>query len=341
MALNDNNINENLDVAEDRADAKSDRVFSKRFTDVDRFVEFLPYSQYKIVQLSCGAFDSEFLAIQIGDLYFTRASASSSVQAVGPKYGISSHLAFALLWVAKEGHFCSYGQPLNPQTDLHGFDMQKEVRLVTPPAGIMTNMFVPKKLFQVYASKLQRDDLDDRFLAKNYATLLPDRMRDIKAYLRDIFWLAQHNPNWLQQPHISQLVIDDFVPLLVRSIPPHGKAKLPFKPFRRAPLVARAEKEMMDYLERPLTLKDLAQRLGSSSSALSYGFQDVFGMSPMRYLKVQRLNAVRRCLKASEPEQRTVEALANQFGFWNSGHFAKDYKTLFGELPSETLAATF
>ncbi|NEP45743.1 MAG: helix-turn-helix domain-containing protein [Okeania sp. SIO2H7] len=280
------------------------------------------------------------MSVQIGDLYFTRVSAYSSLQVVGPKHERSSHLGFALVWAVKEGHFCSHGQPLNLQTDLYGFDMQREAYLVTPPTGIMTNMFVPTKLFQACASQLQRDDLDDRFLATNHTTLLPHRMEQIKAYLQEIFWLAQHNPEWLQQPHVSELVANDFVPLLVRSIPTKKK-KPAFKPLRRASLVARAEQEIVDCLEEPLTLKELAQRLGSSSSALSYGFQDLFGTSPMRYLKVRRLNAVRRHLKASDPEETTVKDLANRFGFWSAGHFTRDYKTLFGELPSETLAAKF
>ena len=340
MTFNENNRDRNLGRAEHQA-AKSARVLSNYLTDVDMFSEFSPYRQYEIVQLSCGALESEFLAVQVGDLYFTRASANSSLQVIGAKHDSLSHLEFTLLWVAKEGHFCSHGQPLNLQTDLYGFDMQREAHMVTPPAGILTSMFLPKKLFQACASQLQRDDLDDRFLANNHVTLLPDRMEDIKAYLQDIFWLAQHNLEWLQQPHVSKLVAEDFVPLLVRSIPPYGKAKLALKPFRRAPLIARAEKEMLDSLEEPLTLKDLAERLASSSSALSYGFQDIFGMSPMRYLKVRRLNAVRRHLKAKDPEQTTVRALASRFGFWNAGHFTKDYKDLFGELPSKTLTARF
>ena len=335
MGWNDNSLDRNLDRTQHK-DARSNRVFSNCFTDLDRFADFLPYRQYQIMQLSCGSFQSEFLAVQIGNLYFTRVSASSSLQVLGPKHVKASHLEFTILWAAKEGHFCSHRQPLNLQTDLYGFDMQREVHLVTPPGGAIANMFVPTKLFQACASQLQRDDLDDRFLATNHATLLPDRMEQIKAYLQEIFWLAQHDPDWLQQPHVSELVANDFLPLLVRSIPINGK-KPALKPLRRAPLIARAEQEMVDCLEEPLTLKELAQRLGSSSSALSYGFQDLFGMSPMRYLKVRRLNAVRRHLKASDPEQTSVRALAGRFGFWNTGHFARDYKTLFGELPSETL----
>lgn len=112
------------------------------------------------------------------------------------------------------------------------------------------------------------------------------------------------------------------------------------KPSRRAKLIAQAEKEMLTHLEKPLTLKQLAQNLGSSSSALSYGFQDLFGISPMRYLKVRRLNAVRQRLKASEPESCTIATLACQFGFYSPSHFTKDYKAMFVELPSETFKKT-
>jgi len=57
----------------------------------------------------------------------------------------------------------------------------------------------------------------------------------------------------------------------------------------------------------------------------------------MRYLKVRRLNTVRHHLKANVPESCHIAAIANRFGFYNTGHFARDYKAMFGELPSETL----
>jgi AraC family ethanolamine operon transcriptional activator len=97
---------------------------------------------------------------------------------------------------------------------------------------------------------------------------------------------------------------------------------------------------MVANLEKSLTLKQLAKNLESSSSALSYGFQDLFGLSPLRYLKVRRLHAVRQHLKARDPENCTIAILASQFGFYSPSHFTRDYKAMFGELPSETLQRT-
>jgi len=331
MGVRETNYGQDLNQSR----AGSFQIISRSFTDVDRFTEFLFYSQTQAIQLSCGSLQSEFLAFQIGDLYFTRMSANQSIKTCGFKQ--QEYLNFGLIWTAKEGNFYTHGQPLSPQTDLHGFDRQREMNFVSPIAGMMTDIFIPVKIFEAYANHLQRYDLDDRCLAKNHVRILPDRMGEIKDYLRELFWLVENKADWLQQPHIPELVANDLVPLVIQAIPLNCSTTPTLKPSRRTKLVAQGEQEMLAHLEKPLTLKALAKRLGSSSSALSYGFQDLFGMSPMRYLKVRRLNAVRQCLKASDPESCSIEVLANRFGFWNAGHFAKDYRTMFGELPSKTL----
>ncbi len=93
---------------------------------------------------------------------------------------------------------------------------------------------------------------------------------------------------------------------------------------------------MRAHLHQPLTLTDLSDALGTSSRTLSYGFQEIFGMSPIAYLKTLRLHSVYRTLKAADTSSQTIESIANQFGFWSLGHFSRDYKQMFGELPSET-----
>lgn len=316
---------------------RSSKIISVCFEDVDQLSEFFGYSQMQRIQLSCGSFQSKFLAIQIGDLSFTRIFTNQSIQTWGLKP--QGYLAFALIWAAKGGNFYAHGQPLCPQTDFYGFDRQRETGLVSPQEAMMSNLFIPVATFEAYANDLQRYDLDDRFFASNHVSILPDQMGEIKDSLRELFWLAEHKPYWLQQPHIPELVANDLVPLVIQGIPIKGRSTPTLKSSRRRKLIAQAEQEMVAHLEKPLTLKELAKRLESSSRALSYGFQYLFGMSPMRYLKVRRLNAVRRCLKVSNPENCTIEALANQFGFWNPGHFAKDYRVMFGELPSKTLGS--
>ena len=83
-----------------------------------------------------------------------------------------------------------------------------------------------------------------------------------------------------------------------------------------------------------LTLSDLADAAGLSVRALQVGFRRYAAMSPMQYLRAARLRAVHDTLM-SEPGQSVSEA-ACRWGFSNPGRFSREYRSTFGELPSET-----
>jgi transcriptional regulator GlxA family with amidase domain len=58
----------------------------------------------------------------------------------------------------------------------------------------------------------------------------------------------------------------------------------------------------------------------------------------MAFVKSVRLQHARRMLQ--QPEGATsVVSVAFACGFLNPGHFARDYRLAFGELPSATLSA--
>lgn len=54
-------------------------------------------------------------------------------------------------------------------------------------------------------------------------------------------------------------------------------------------------------------------------------------------MQAYRLNQVRKSLRVADPKTSLIADLANDMGFWHMGQFAKDYRSFFGELPSETL----
>lgn len=127
---------------------------------------------------------------------------------------------------------------------------------------------------------------------------------------------------------------------MLNLLTPHKDAPAHY-PSSRYQLMKQAEEMMQQTLAHPWTVHDLCTELHVSERTLRYSFQEYFGMSPMIYLKVQRLNGVRQQLKASTADQVTVTNIAIQWGFWHMGQFAKDYKKMFGECPSETLRHSF
>lgn len=96
--------------------------------------------------------------------------------------------------------------------------------------------------------------------------------------------------------------------------------------------------EYLDCDPQPMpTLCELCRVAGVSQRTLEYGFCDLLGVTPVRYLKVLRLNRVRQRLIKRTPECETVTSVALRFGFVDLGRFAGEYRRLFGERPSDTL----
>ncbi|MEB3340845.1 AraC family transcriptional regulator [Okeania sp.] len=327
-----NNIKTNH--TKDALGTGNQNILSKSCTDVDHFKEFFDYKNKEIIQLTPGFVKAEFLSIQVGDIFFLFHQVNQGFQFSGD--GTKEYIAFAIIWSENEREYYSCRHPVEPQKTVFGFN-NTEAHEIFLQGGAFTNIFIPVTTFDAYANQLQRHDLDDNFRSKNHVNLPLTAMKEIKDYLKPLIWLAVHQPTWFQNPHIEKLVADDFVPLLISKIPIKLNSKSFLKPSRRAKLIAKAEKEMLAHLDKPLTLKQLAENLESSSCALSFGFKDLFGVSPMRYLKIRRLNAVRQHLKVREPENCTIVFLANEYGFYCPSHFTRDYKAMFGELPSETL----
>lgn len=73
----------------------------------------------------------------------------------------------------------------------------------------------------------------------------------------------------------------------------------------------------------------------TSERSLHRAFIECFGVPPARFIKLQRLNRVRTALYEAQPSAKILD-FANQWDFWHMSQFARDYRRLFGELPSQT-----
>lgn len=142
----------------------------------------------------------------------------------------------------------------------------------------------------------------------------------------------------LEQNPLLLAQLQELVATTLLAAQPHNQsaALMP----RRSAVLPRHVRRVQDYLRahahEAVNATRLAEVAGCSLRGLYAGFQDFCGMSPMQYLRELRLDGVRADLLASGTAV-SVSGVALRWGFAHLGRFSAEYKTRFGELPSETL----
>jgi AraC-like DNA-binding protein len=85
--------------------------------------------------------------------------------------------------------------------------------------------------------------------------------------------------------------------------------------------------------DKAFTVEDLARTSGVSARTIYATFRQYRGYGPKTFLRQTRLNKARDLLLNTGTDVATVAKLC---GFSNTGHFARYYRSAFGELPSNT-----
>ncbi|WP_136481744.1 helix-turn-helix domain-containing protein [Cognatitamlana onchidii] len=106
--------------------------------------------------------------------------------------------------------------------------------------------------------------------------------------------------------------------------------------FKRLTLLKKAEAYIFENITEPITVNRLASYLNVSERTLLYAFRERFEMGPKEYMKFLKLNHLHVRLH-EQKSKASIASISRDSGFWHMGQLYKDYKTFFGELPSETL----
>lgn len=87
-----------------------------------------------------------------------------------------------------------------------------------------------------------------------------------------------------------------------------------------------------------VNIGNVCRDIGVPIYTLERAFRDVIGVTPRRYLTLERLSRVRRDIikEYRGADRRSVTDIALNWGFLHLGRFSGQYKGHFGELPSAT-----
>ncbi|MFN9659190.1 MAG: helix-turn-helix domain-containing protein [Cyanobacteriota bacterium] len=222
---------------------------------------------------------------------------------------------------------------------LFGLQVNSDIHFTVPANVNIGIVFIPVHALTLWATQLGWSGFDGELLpSSNLLLTHPHSTDGLRNYLRQLFALAERAPDRLRLPAIQRLVREDLIPLLLEALvsgprPTPRASRLP----ARIEIVKDLQRWLHAHPTLPVTLADLCREAHASRRTLIQGFQDHLGMGPMAYVKLIRLHGIRRQLLQAEPGEIQIGALAETWGFHNAGHFAADYRRLFGESPRETL----
>lgn len=102
--------------------------------------------------------------------------------------------------------------------------------------------------------------------------------------------------------------------------------------------IARAVLEHLDGTgEWQPSILSLCRAVGVSERRLQLAFADMFDTTPTAFVRNRALSAARQRILAASSAGGSVTTIAHAHGFRHLSRFATYYRTVFGELPSETL----
>jgi len=100
----------------------------------------------------------------------------------------------------------------------------------------------------------------------------------------------------------------------------------------------RFEEIARESVQEPRPIADICKALAIGQRTLARAVRAIHGTTALRYQRSVRLAEARKALLDGSCKSVTLVAL--RFGFRELGRFAADYRTAFGESPSQTLRRT-
>ena len=97
--------------------------------------------------------------------------------------------------------------------------------------------------------------------------------------------------------------------------------------------VRRVIDYLHSYRDTVPTIPELCQIANLSERNLQYGFKEYLGVTPIRYLRLLRLNGVRRELLIAHPKKDRVVDVTLNWGFIELGRFAGGVPQTFSRSP--------
>jgi AraC family ethanolamine operon transcriptional activator len=295
-------------------------------TDADLHAHNLTNWQQQYDQVSSGNFFGQLVEIQFDGLQLFQEHTSQALRQTCNTWDQS-------LWL---------GIPVdkNKNSKINGLSIEKN-NVMCRPGNHPFELITPHD-FDIYGLVVKQEKI--RAMAESQNILIDWTLLNLHGRLtlpektitamRFVLNKLLNDDNSHQRP--AKLQHDVIMMALLESLENSQPVKSePVSFLRRKQIVEHAKYFLREHQDSAVTINDLCTLCHVSRRTLQYSFETILGISPLRYLRLSRLNGARRELLASE--HKSIADIAAKWGFWHLSQFTQDYKLLFNELPSVTL----
>ena len=308
-------------------------AFSAKFAEFDEFNEFAAAWDVDFRQLTRGLLNASLAQIVSSEYSLSRAKFDQTSYQQGS--AIPGMRTFALLDTsAPEVNWC--GRTFSPDT-IAIFPKDRDFRCVSPPGFSVYTFSFSEKTLTAASRRLGLPDICSNLKTQDETRLIVRQKANVLCHTANEAFSYCCLPGKTVLPKdVTKAIFGERIAeqlILVLS-----SAETLQKTPSGCTLTA-AINPALSYIEEHLaegiTVRDVSKATGVSRRTLEYAFRKQLDASPKSFINEQRLILTRRTLRR-ELGERAIADIANQFGFWHMGQFARDYYRRFGELPSQT-----
>ena len=305
----------------------------RTFTDPDEYAAAIRHSAYRFTITQRGSYSAKLTRIDLHSLWMQRYSDSLPRIAhmdIGGGRAIVSFLTRPGAVVMHNGVEYNSTNIAQPRP---GQSLYQQ----SPVAAPYASMSLPLEQMAALGIAVTGCDL---MSPNDVAIFTPaaETMASLQRLHAAAGHLAEYAPAVLAQPEAARALEQALIEAMMHCLGQGEAEEEKTAQRHHATIMRRFNRVIEEHLEEPLYVPELCKEVGASVRTLNTCCHEHLGMGPKHYLLLRRMHMVRRALRQGAPADTTVTEVATRYGFWQLGRFAVEYKTLFGESPSHTLA---
>ncbi|PWC15874.1 HTH-type transcriptional regulator EutR [Brenneria roseae subsp. americana] len=214
----------------------------------------------------------------------------------------------------------------------------KEFELTTPDDFSIMGVVISHDVLYQYIDALNDPEWLTQRLNQGAALMMdPHKKATLCAFIRHALGYGYHSPQLIKQKNAGKVLKHNLLTTLISFLENVQPSSDRAQNRNHRKLISFAREYVLNQTSEPVTVLELCRQLHVSRRTLQNTFHSELGIGPNAWLKIIRLNAVRRELTSPYSQHHTVQDAAMQWGFWHLGQFSSDYQKLFNEKPSLTL----